>query len=458
MCLNIKNSAEKQWQTLKKVHNPENYLTVNNGETMKKNSAIISIFLVLLMISVIPIASAASSTASMLYVSSVTMDPAVLYPYEQGTISVTLGNDGNQSIGLSNPNIFSESGVIVVGKDTWKTMSYIASGSTITYSFLITAAPPEGNHFGIFSVETKDNNVFHYPLLIPVDSTDIMASISDAPNVFPLAIEKTVNLSIINPRDGVIDNIHVTASGNGIKVSPSAKYVSSLAAQSSVDVPFTVTPSQTANLTFHISFQSGDTDHSTDVVLPIIIGNDKTAAVPIVNNVALTTTGSYYYLTGDVTNTGISDAKGLTVTVGYPAQATGTYAEYAIGSLTSDDAATFELTFTTSDLSSVPLVLLWKDAVGNDYSVTKKLNLGSSFGAGGNSSALRISGSTSVGADGYAGGGRTGGNMGGASLFSGSRGGGISSFYPVIAAGILVVVGIVLYTKRKWLVAKFRKQ
>jgi len=438
------------------VRNPANYLIVNNGEIMKKNSAIISIFLVLLLLSVIPVVSAASNT-SMLYVSSVTMDPMVLYPYEQGTISITLGNSGTTSIGLSNPNIFSQS-VVVNGKDTWKTTSYISSGSTITYSFLITAPPPEGNHFGIFSVETKDTEIFHYPLLIKVDSTNIIASISDAPQVFPLAIEKTVNLSIINPRDGQIDNIHITASGSGIKVSPSEKYLSSLAAQSSVEIPFTVTPSQTTNLTFHISYQSGDSDHSTDVILPVIIGNDKTAAVPIVNNVVLTNKGSYYDMTGDITNTGITDAKGLTVTVGSPAQAMGTYAEYAIGSLSSDDAGSFEVTFTCQDLTSIPLVMRWKDTVGNDYSVTKKLNLGSDFGTGGNSSASRTSGSTSVGAGGTGSVSRTGGNMGGASLFSASRGGGISSFYPVIAAGIIVVAGIVLYIKRKWLFAKFRKQ
>ena len=424
---------------------------------MKKKSALISIFLVLLLVSVIPVASAATNTASMLYVSSVTMDPAVLYPFEQGTISITLGNSGNQSIGLSNPNIFSTT-VDIVGTDNFKTMSYIASGSTIKYSFLISAPPPEGNHFGIFSIEPKDGDVFHYPLLIKVDSTNIMAGISDAPQVFPLAIEKPVNLSIINPRDGKIDNIRVTASGSGIKISPSEKYVSSLAAQSSLEIPFTVTPSQSANLSFHISYQSGDTDHSTDVILPINIGNDKTSAVPIVNNVVLTTKGSYYDITGDITNTGITDAKGLTVTVGSPAQATGTFAEYPIGSLSSDDAGSFEVTFTCQDLSSVPLVLRWKDAVGNDYSVTKKLNLGSELGTGGNISASRSSGSTSVGAGGPGGVSRTGGNFGGASLFSASRGGGISSFYPVIAAGILVVAGIVLYIKRKWLIAKFKKQ
>ena len=439
----------------KKIQTPENYLTANNGEIMKKNSAIINIFLVLLLLSVIPVASAA--TSSVLYVSSVTMDPGVFYPYEQGTISITLGNTGNQTIGLANPNIISQT-VVVTGIDTWKTMSYIASGSTITYSFLVTAPPPDGSHFAIFTVETKDAEVFHYPLIIKVDSSNIMASISDAPQVFPLAIEKTVNLSIINPRDGKIDNIHVTASGSGIKISPSEKYVSSLAAQSSVEVPFTVTPSQTTNVIFNISYQSGDTDHYAEVILPVIIGNDKTAAVPIVNNVVLTPKGSYYDMTGDITNTGITDAKGLTVTVGSPAQAMGPYPEYAIGSLTTDDAGSFEVTFSSQDLTSVPLIMRWKDAVGNDYSLTKKLNLGSDVGTGGNSSASRISGSTSVGAAGTGGAGRTGGNMGGASLFSTSRGGGISSFYPVIAAGIIVVAGIALYIKRKWLIAKLKKQ
>ena len=44
------------------------------------------------------------------------------------------------------------------------------------------------------------------------------------------------------------------------------------------------------------------------------------------------------------------------------------------------------------------------------------------------------------------------------SLFSGSKGGGISSFYPVIGAGIALIVGIVLWTKRKWILAKLNKK
>ena len=64
-----------------------------------------------------------------------------------------------------------------------------------------------------------------------------------------------------------------------------------------------------------------------------------------------------YDVTGDITNTGISDANGLVVTVGSPAKGTGTYPEYAVGSLAADDSSSFEVTFTSTDLSSVPLVI-----------------------------------------------------------------------------------------------------
>jgi hypothetical protein len=200
------------------------------------------------------------------------------------------------------------------------------------------------------------------------------------------------------------------------------------------------------------------------VVLPITFGDDKTSAVPTVNNVALTSKGSYYDLTGDITNTGVTDAKGLVVATGSPAKGTGTYPEYAIGSLAADDSGSFEVTFTASDLSAVPLVISWKDSDGTTFTATKTLDLrtssasAASGAATGSSSIAPASGMGAGGPNGM--GAPTGmGGRGGssASLFT-SKGGGISSFYPVIAGGIIVVAGIVLWKKRKWLSTKFRKQ
>lgn len=449
---------------------------------MKNQSVILSTCLLLaVMLSVVQVVSADAAAQKndlqSVYISSLVMDPEVLYPNEEGTVSITVSNAGNTSIGISNPDIVSDQ-VHVMKKDTWQTMSYIVSGSSVTYDFVVSSdnRDGDGSYFAMFTIQSVNGATVHYPFTIKVDSDDLTASVSKKPDVFPLSAEKTVNLTVVNPREGEIKNILITSSGSGVEVSPSQKYVGSLDAQSSVDVPFTITANQAADLTFHISYQSGDVDHSKDVILPIAIGNDKSAAVPTINNLVLTSQGTSYDLSGDITNTGISDANGLVVTTGSPAKGTGTYPEYAIGSLASDDSSSFEVTFISSDLTTVPLVIHWKDSAGNDYSVTKLLDLTSYASSGGMSmssgststgSTSRISSSSSMQGDpsGMNGPpGSMGGGPGGASSSSSvlssitNAKGGLSSFYPVIAMGVLIIIGIIVYTKRKWIMSKIKKQ
>jgi len=442
---------------------------------MKKLSGIFSIILLLLLAAT---ASAATSTntsnsisttaqdaASLVYVSSVNIDPEVFFPYEQGTIIVTLVNSGTSSVGLSNPDILSDK-IHIINKDTWNTMSFIGPGSTMTYSFLVKADPPDGTYFPLFSVGTQNSGSIHYPLTIKVDSADIKASISQKPDTFALSTKDTVNVSIINPRGAAIKNIIITPSGQGIEVSPPQKYVSTLNGQSSVEIPFSVTPNQDSTLTVHISYQNGDNDHSTEVILPMVLGDNKKAAIPVVNNVALVSSGTYYSLTGDVNNAGLTDAKSMVVTVGSPANAVEPYAQYAIGSLAADDFSSFEITFSSNDLSSVPLVITWKDNDGNSFRSTKSLNLRTSSGSGSTGTVTGNSGSSSgsvtpvtTGSTGARNSGGFSGGPGGGSIFGfgGSRGGGIGSFYPVIAAGIIIIAGIIVWMKRKWIAAKLKK-
>lgn len=437
---------------------------------MRKKPVIFSCILIVLMISAAHVAAiggssastAAQDAASLVYVSSVKIDPAVFYPYEVGTVTITLMNAGNQSVGLSNPDIL-DNKIHIINKNTWNTISYIGSGSTITYTFQVKADPPDGTYFPLFSVGTESSGSIHYPLIIKVDSTELKASISEKPDNFSLSTKDTVNVSLINPRDAEIKKIMVTPAGTGIDVSPSVKYISSLGAGSSIELPFAVTPHQESDLTFHLSYWNGDNEHTADVVLPITLGVDKMAVQPVVNNVALTSSGSVYTITGDISNAGLTDAKSMVVTVGSPARAVEPYSDYAIGSLASDDFSSFELTFTSADLSSVPLIITWKDTDGNSFSRTKNLDLRTNAGSGTSGAITGSSGSTgSVAATGATGSttARTSGGPGGGSIFGfgGSSGGGISSFYPVITAGIIIVAGIVVYRKRKWIAAKFKRK
>ncbi len=80
-------------------------------------------------------------------------------------------------------------------------------------------------------------------------------------------------------------------------------------------------------------------------------------------------------LTGDVTNTGINDANGVVVSVGAPATPVEPYSNYAVGSLTSNDFSSFTLTFTSSDLSAIPVETVWKDDSGNTMSSVQTFDL-----------------------------------------------------------------------------------
>lgn len=404
-------------------------------------------------------------SASLVYISGVDYNPQVFYPYEQGTITVHLVNSGTSSVGVSQPDLIGDK-IHVVNQNSFQTLSYIGPGATMDVSFVVEVDATDGTYYPLFTIGTKDGSSIHYPIKLVVDSTDLRGSIQDRPDNFALSKMDTVNLSVINPRDGPLTNVLITAEANGVTVSPAESFISTLDPSSSVIVPFAITPSQDPVLTFHITYDNGDNKHSQDVTLPVNLGQDKTGANPVVNNIALTSTGGAYQMTGDVSNAGITDAKSMVISVGAPVKPVEPYPNYAIGSLASDDFSSFTLTFTSNDLSAVPVQVQWKDAQGNTFASTTTLDLratGASL-----SGARTGSGTSATGAaagSGFAAGGATGGATGGAARggggifgIGGGRGGGLSSFYPLIAGAIIVVAGIVLYTKRKWIAGKLKKQ
>lgn len=393
------------------------------------------------------------------HVTSVKLNPEVFFPYETGTVTVTLTNSGNQTVTLSQPDIL-ETHVAVTNRGSYNTNVRLGPGSQMTYSFRVAVSGEDGTYFPVFTVSTVEAGSISYPFELEVDSKDLEATIVDRPDNFVVGKKDSVNLSLVNSRNGALTDITINPTGNGSTVSPRQKFVATLPAGSSQMVPFQVTPDQASDLTFHITYHNGNNDHSVDAVLPLNIGEDKLAAVPVVNNIVITSSGSSYKLTGDVNNAGITDAKSMVLTVLSPARPVEPYADYAIGSLASDDFSSFTLTFMSTDLSDVPLQIKWKDADGNSFSTVKNLDLryssgsSSSSGSSGSSSSSGTTGSATARTN-------AGGPPGGGGIFGfggSSRGGGVSSFYPVIALGIVIVVGIVLWMKRKWIVAKLKRK
>ena len=455
---------------------------------MKFHAACIGILLVFLMVAAASAGSTSSTTStgsttsstssvsasttvsaeqalSQVYVSSVTVDPQVFYPGDQGTITVQLTNSGTQEVAFEHADILNSQNVYIPDElhNPYQVMTYLGPGNTMTYTFNVVAKGSEGIYYPDFSVASRDSASIIYPIKVQVDSTPVQETITLRPDNFALDNTDTVNLTITNPRNGAIDNVEVTPSGTGFGISPLQSFIVSIPGDSSVNIPFAITPYQAgSNVTFTIQYSNGQTiqnPHTDTVVLPLNIGPSKTAATTVINDLALTVSNGAYQLTGDVTNTGITDANGVVVTAGAPAQPVEPYSSYAVGSLTSNDFSSFTLTFTASDLSAIPITTQWKDANGNTLSSTQTFDLRSlASAAESGTRSGSYSGGSSTGvsssASGYGGAARGGGLFG----IGGGRGGGLSSFYPVIIGAIVVIAAIALYVKRKWILGKFRKQ
>jgi hypothetical protein len=331
----------------------------------------------------------------------------------------------------------------------------------MTYTFQVVAKPPEGTYFPFFTLASRDAGTLRYPIMVKIDSKPIETAFSLVPDNFALNSTDNVNLTINNPREGAITNVVITPEGSGFGITPDKVFLDSIPAQSSMTFPFAITPYQATTVNFSIRYNNGVMNpHSDSISLPLKIGPSKTAANPVINNLALTTTGTSYQLTGDVTNTGITDANGVTLSVGAPVQPVEPYTEYAVGSLTSNDFSSFTLTFTGQDLSAVPVTVQWKDVSGNSLSTVQTFDLRSlAFSSGTGSTRTGSSGSGSSGSTSTASYGGAA-NRGGGGMFGigGGRAGGLSAFYPVIAGGIIVIVALVLYIKRKWIMLKLKKQ
>jgi hypothetical protein len=434
---------------------------------MKITTSFFSIVFLVLMTSAVQAAPSvvaatnAQDAAALVYISGYDLNPQVFYPYESGTITVHVTNAANASVAISQPDLI-DPNIHVLNHAAFSTMTNIGPGATVDYSFLVTVDPPDGTYFPIFTVSPKIGNAIHSTLNVKVDSTDIRASIAKKPDAFSVSKTDTVNVSLVNPRDGEITDVLIVPVSAGANVSPTESYVGIIAAGSVIQVPFQVTPDREGTVTFHVTFNNGDNKHTLDLNLPLTIGVDKTAAVPVINNIALTTQGAGYHLTGDVTNAGVTDAKSMVLTVTAPARPSEPYTEYAIGSLASDDFSSFELDFTATDLSAVPVQVRWKDANGNSFSSVSVLDLRSV--ASGTAASGSRTGSTS-GSNAAAGGsfaGRTAGGApagGGVFSFGGSRSsGGLSAFYLPIGLGVLVIIAVILWIKRKWITAKLKKR
>lgn len=315
--------------------------------------------------------------AALVYISGYDISPEVFYPGETGTATIHVTNAANTTVFVSQPNLI-ESHVKVLNGDSFTTATAIGPGETADFNFVIIPDGSDGTYFPLFTISTNvyGAGAIHSQLRLKIDSTDIRTSISVKPDTFSISTKDMVNVSIVNPRDGDITDLLVVPEVDGVEITPEESYVGTLKAGSSAQVPFAITPEKATDVTFHVTYKNGDNKHSTDLVLPLTLGDDKGGAEIVVNNVESSSSGTTLTLKGDVTNNGLTDARSVLVTVESPATPVNPNPVYAIGNLEPDDFSSFEVTYTMTGTGKVPVVVEYKDADGNVF--TEKFSISTS--------------------------------------------------------------------------------
>ena len=302
--------------------------------------------------------------AGNVYVSSVTIDPAVLFTGDEGTATfyVTNGN-ANQSI-VVNHATFGDKDIRLTS-GSYDSSANIGPLQTRPFVFSIASDALEGTYYPTFSLSFRDADSLYYRTQVKVDNTPLVLTIIDKPDTFAQDKKDLINVQIANPRNNDVKNVILEVSGDGVTASPTKIYIGALASGANTNTSISITPGVESPVKFALSYDNGDTHHVVSLEMPVSFAPDKKKASPLISNVKVKLDNGVYDVTGDITNAGLTTANGVSVTALSPAVPSDPYQSYVIGALKPDDFGSFEVTFSANGAASIPLQISYKDTDGN---------------------------------------------------------------------------------------------
>lgn len=351
---------------------------------MRINQVFTSIFLALLVCGTIGVVSAYTSLSEdpvsgtyytgKVYVSSTTFDPAVFFTGDKGTVTYVLTNgNANTSVKMTH-GTFHDSDIQLLSNN-FDSSTTLGPLQIRPFTFSIRADAPPGDYYPTFSMSFYDSNLYDKTLL-QVDNTPLELTIVDKPDAFSQGKKKTIYMQVANPRDNDVDTGILEVSGDGIIAAPSRTFIGEIAAGAKIPVNFSVTPDHETTLALHLTYNNGDNPHEVTMNIPITFGTDKKQAAPVMSNIQVSTIGSTYHVTGDVTNAGLETANAVMVTALPPAVPEDPYKTYVVQALKPDDFGSFEITFgTNGSVTSVPVQISFKDSDGNVYTSVQNVTV-----------------------------------------------------------------------------------
>lgn len=302
--------------------------------------------------------------AGNVYVSSVTIDPAVLFTGDEGTATfyVTNGN-ANKSIVVNHATFGDQD--IRLTSGTYDASANIGPLQTRPFVFSIASDAFEGTYYPTFSLSFRDADSLYYRTQVQVDNTPLVLTIIDKPDIFTKDKKDLITVQIANPRKNDVKNVILEVSGDGVTALPSKIYLGALASGANTNTNFSIIPGTESPVKITVNYDNGDSHHAVSLDVPVSFALDKKKASPQMNNIQVKLENGIYHVTGDITNAGLATANAVSVTSLSPATAEDPYKNYIVGVLKPDDFGSFEVTFKADGATSVPIQVSYKDADGN---------------------------------------------------------------------------------------------
>lgn len=311
-------------------------------------------------------ATSAEDAASYVSVNKVTVEPATFMPDDAGTITVDISNGGTAPVAIYRAEILSQD-IKVLNYQTYDSVGAIGPGTTMQFTFRIKPEVEDGMYFPMFYLDFTDAGSLRYPVPLEVDSTPVTVSVVSAPASFSSGTKEQVVLSVSNPRNNAVNSVTAIPGGDGIRSTQSSVFIGTLEPDEEKKATFEITAERDTTMAFDVSYRNGNNLHHLVLEMPVTVGEGGTAAEMVVNNVEVVQAGSTFTLSGDVTNAGLRDAKSVKVTVDSPAVPVDPNPVYVIGALEPDDFSSFEVTCTVRDVSSIPLIIQYRDKDGKVF-------------------------------------------------------------------------------------------
>jgi len=318
-----------------------------------------------------------SPVTGKVFVSGVTLDPAVFFTGDKGTITYTVINSNTNTSVMLNHGRFYDNNIRLLS-DTYDFSNTLGPLQTRDFTFSIKADAKEGDYYPTFSLSFYDSNLYHKSLL-QIDNTPLELTVVDMPDAFTKGKKKIVSIQVANSRKNNVRNVALEVTGDGITANPVRMFIGDLAAGAKEPVNFTVTPDHPTTLLLTLYYDNGNNPHQVTKEIPLEFGIDKKQADPVISNVQVKTEAGVFHVTGDVNNAGLETANTVKVTALAPAVPKDPFKTYVVGALKPDDFGSFEITFTTdSGVAGIPIELSYKDTDGNIYTSVQDVKISSS--------------------------------------------------------------------------------